>query len=92
MYLGWSVSCDSRATVEVHKVRMSLRAVVCIRSAHYVTYACVPGKSGGGWVFYDSMAENQLSADGCDWECIPSTRACPQVGFVSEGSLIMGTQ
>lgn len=65
-------------------MKLALRAIVCIRSAHYVTYACIPSESGSCWVFSNSMAESCVSPDGVSFECVPGTVAVPGVRAVYE--------
>ncbi|XP_068611898.1 ubiquitin carboxyl-terminal hydrolase CYLD [Brachionichthys hirsutus] len=56
--------------------RMSLFAVTCIETSHYVSFV----KNGPlltDWLFFDSMADREGGENGFN---IPQVRACPEVG------------
>nr|XP_020505032.1 ubiquitin carboxyl-terminal hydrolase CYLD-like [Labrus bergylta] len=66
--------------------RMSLFAVTCIETSHYVSFV-KHGPLPTDWLFFDSMADREGGENGFN---IPQVRACPEVGrflSLSEGEL-----
>uniref|UniRef100_A0A3P9NWN3 ubiquitinyl hydrolase 1 n=1 Tax=Poecilia reticulata TaxID=8081 RepID=A0A3P9NWN3_POERE len=56
--------------------RMSLFAVTCIETSHYVSFV-KHGPQASDWLFFDSMADREGGENGFN---IPQVRACPEVG------------
>ncbi|XP_068163768.1 ubiquitin carboxyl-terminal hydrolase CYLD [Antennarius striatus] len=56
--------------------RMSLFAVTCIETSHYVSFV-KHGPLLTDWLFFDSMADREGGENGFN---IPQVRACPEVG------------
>ncbi|XP_028261593.1 ubiquitin carboxyl-terminal hydrolase CYLD [Parambassis ranga] len=56
--------------------RMSLFAVTCIETSHYVSFVR-HGPLPIDWLFFDSMADREGGENGFN---IPQVRACPEVG------------
>uniref|UniRef100_UPI0037E86EE4 ubiquitin carboxyl-terminal hydrolase CYLD n=1 Tax=Semicossyphus pulcher TaxID=241346 RepID=UPI0037E86EE4 len=56
--------------------RMSLFAVTCIETSHYVSFV-KHGPLPTDWLFFDSMADREGGENGFN---IPQVRACPEVG------------
>ncbi|XP_041635703.1 ubiquitin carboxyl-terminal hydrolase CYLD isoform X2 [Cheilinus undulatus] len=56
--------------------RMSLFAVTCIETSHYVSFV-KHGPLHTDWLFFDSMADREGGENGFN---IPQVRACPEVG------------
>lgn len=56
--------------------RMSLFAVTCIETSHYVSFVKY-GPLPTDWLFFDSMADREGGENGFN---IPQVRACPEVG------------
>ncbi|XP_034020519.1 ubiquitin carboxyl-terminal hydrolase CYLD isoform X2 [Thalassophryne amazonica] len=56
--------------------RMSLFAVTCIETSHYVSFV-KHGSSPSDWLFFDSMADREGGENGFN---IPQVKACPEVG------------
>ncbi|MEQ2183148.1 hypothetical protein ILYODFUR_016289 [Ilyodon furcidens] len=55
--------------------RMSLFAVTCIETSHYVSFV-KHGPQASDWLFFDSMADREGGENGFN---IPQVRACPEV-------------
>ncbi|TSY83950.1 Ubiquitin carboxyl-terminal hydrolase CYLD [Bagarius yarrelli] len=62
----------------VHGARqqLSLFAVTCIETSHYVSFA-KHGPLPTDWLFFDSMADREGGENGFN---VPQVRACPEVG------------
>uniref|UniRef100_A0A665V8Y9 ubiquitinyl hydrolase 1 n=1 Tax=Echeneis naucrates TaxID=173247 RepID=A0A665V8Y9_ECHNA len=56
--------------------RMSLFAVTCIKTSHYVSFI-KHGPLPTDWLFFDSMADREGGENGFN---IPRVKACPEVG------------
>lgn len=56
--------------------RMSLFAVTCIETSHYVSFI-KHGPKLTDWMFFDSMADREGGENGFN---VPRVRACPEVG------------
>uniref|UniRef100_A0A8C7DW93 ubiquitinyl hydrolase 1 n=1 Tax=Oncorhynchus kisutch TaxID=8019 RepID=A0A8C7DW93_ONCKI len=56
--------------------RLSLFAVTCIETSHYVSFV-KHGPRPNDWLFFDSMADREGGENGFN---IPQVRACPEVG------------
>lgn len=56
--------------------RMSLFAVTCIETSHYVSFV-KHGPLPTDWLFFDSMADREGGENGFN---VPRVRACPEVG------------
>ncbi|XP_026183171.1 ubiquitin carboxyl-terminal hydrolase CYLD [Mastacembelus armatus] len=56
--------------------RMSLFAVTCIETSHYVSFIKF-GPQSTDWLFFDSMADREGGENGFN---IPQVKACPEVG------------
>ncbi|KAM9335314.1 ubiquitin carboxyl-terminal hydrolase CYLD [Symphorus nematophorus] len=56
--------------------RMSLFAVTCIETSHYVSFV-KHGPLATDWLFFDSMADREGGENGFN---IPQVKACPEVG------------
>uniref|UniRef100_A0A3Q2ZQS3 ubiquitinyl hydrolase 1 n=1 Tax=Kryptolebias marmoratus TaxID=37003 RepID=A0A3Q2ZQS3_KRYMA len=56
--------------------RMSLFAVTCIETSHYVSFV-KHGPQDTDWLFFDSMADREGGQNGFN---IPQVKACPEVG------------
>uniref|UniRef100_A0A8C3AE86 ubiquitinyl hydrolase 1 n=1 Tax=Cyclopterus lumpus TaxID=8103 RepID=A0A8C3AE86_CYCLU len=56
--------------------RMSLFAVTCIETSHYVSFV-KHGPRPADWLFFDSMADREGGENGFN---IPHVKACPEVG------------
>uniref|UniRef100_A0A7N6AGX8 ubiquitinyl hydrolase 1 n=1 Tax=Anabas testudineus TaxID=64144 RepID=A0A7N6AGX8_ANATE len=56
--------------------RMSLFAVTCIETSHYVSFV-KHGPLNADWLFFDSMADREGGENGFN---IPQVKACPEVG------------
>uniref|UniRef100_A0A3Q2E8M2 ubiquitinyl hydrolase 1 n=1 Tax=Cyprinodon variegatus TaxID=28743 RepID=A0A3Q2E8M2_CYPVA len=56
--------------------RMSLFAVTCIETSHYVSFV-KHGPQASDWLFFDSMADRDGGENGFN---IPRVKACPEVG------------
>uniref|UniRef100_A0A3P8QY22 ubiquitinyl hydrolase 1 n=1 Tax=Astatotilapia calliptera TaxID=8154 RepID=A0A3P8QY22_ASTCA len=56
--------------------RMSLFAVTCIETSHYVSFV-KNGPLDTDWLFFDSMADREGGENGFN---IPQVKACPEVG------------
>ncbi|XP_072232387.1 ubiquitin carboxyl-terminal hydrolase CYLD [Leuresthes tenuis] len=56
--------------------RMSLFAVTCIETSHYVSFV-KHGPLPTDWLFFDSMADREGGENGFN---IPQVKACPEVG------------
>lgn len=56
--------------------RMSLFAVTCIETSHYVSFI-KHGPLPTDWLFFDSMADREGGENGFN---VPRVRACPEVG------------
>ncbi|XP_029310673.1 ubiquitin carboxyl-terminal hydrolase CYLD [Cottoperca gobio] len=56
--------------------RMSLFAVTCIETSHYVSFV-KHGPLPADWLFFDSMADREGGENGFN---IPQVKACPEVG------------
>ncbi|KAM8899289.1 ubiquitin carboxyl-terminal hydrolase CYLD isoform 2-T2 [Spinachia spinachia] len=56
--------------------RMSLFAVTCIETSHYVSFV-KHGPDAADWLFFDSMADREGGENGFN---IPCVKACPEVG------------
>uniref|UniRef100_G3Q502 ubiquitinyl hydrolase 1 n=1 Tax=Gasterosteus aculeatus aculeatus TaxID=481459 RepID=G3Q502_GASAC len=56
--------------------RMSLFAVTCIETSHYVSFV-KHGPDAADWLFFDSMADREGGENGFN---IPRVKACPEVG------------
>ncbi|XP_043952890.1 ubiquitin carboxyl-terminal hydrolase CYLD [Gambusia affinis] len=56
--------------------RMSLFAVTCIETSHYVSFV-KHGPQASDWLFFDSMADREGGENGFN---IPQVRGCPEVG------------
>lgn len=56
--------------------RMSLFAVTCIETSHYVSFV-KHGPLVTDWLFFDSMADREGGENGFN---IPQVKACPEVG------------
>ncbi|CAG5929574.1 unnamed protein product [Menidia menidia] len=56
--------------------RMSLFAVTCIETSHYVSFV-KHGPQDTDWLFFDSMADREGGENGFN---IPQVKACPEVG------------
>uniref|UniRef100_A0A3Q0RN04 ubiquitinyl hydrolase 1 n=1 Tax=Amphilophus citrinellus TaxID=61819 RepID=A0A3Q0RN04_AMPCI len=56
--------------------RMSLFAVTCIETSHYVSFV-KHGPLNTDWLFFDSMADREGGENGFN---IPQVKACPEVG------------
>ncbi|KAK5848239.1 hypothetical protein PBY51_005871 [Eleginops maclovinus] len=56
--------------------RMSLFAVTCIETSHYVSFV-KHGPLPTDWLFFDSMADREGGQNGFN---IPHVKACPEVG------------
>ncbi|TKS93164.1 Ubiquitin carboxyl-terminal hydrolase CYLD [Collichthys lucidus] len=56
--------------------RMSLFAVTCIETSHYVSFVKY-GPLATDWLFFDSMADRTGGENGFN---IPQVKACPEVG------------
>ncbi|XP_061565975.1 ubiquitin carboxyl-terminal hydrolase CYLD isoform X2 [Cololabis saira] len=56
--------------------RMSLFAVTCIETSHYVSFVKY-GPLATDWLFFDSMADREGGENGFN---IPLVKACPEVG------------
>ncbi|XP_033465752.1 ubiquitin carboxyl-terminal hydrolase CYLD [Epinephelus lanceolatus] len=56
--------------------RMSLFAVTCIETSHYVSFV-KHGPLPSDWLFFDSMADREGGENGFN---IPHVKACPEVG------------
>uniref|UniRef100_A0A8C9YCA8 ubiquitinyl hydrolase 1 n=1 Tax=Sander lucioperca TaxID=283035 RepID=A0A8C9YCA8_SANLU len=56
--------------------RMSLFAVTCIETSHYVSFV-KHGPLPTDWLFFDSMADREGGENGFN---IPRVKACPEVG------------
>ncbi|XP_040887380.1 ubiquitin carboxyl-terminal hydrolase CYLD [Toxotes jaculatrix] len=56
--------------------RMSLFAVTCIETSHYVSFI-KHGPLPTDWLFFDSMADREGGENGFN---IPQVKACPEVG------------
>lgn len=56
--------------------RMSLFAVTCIETSHYVSFV-KHGPLHTDWLFFDSMADREGGENGFN---VPRVRACPEVG------------
>ncbi|XP_045921129.1 ubiquitin carboxyl-terminal hydrolase CYLD [Micropterus dolomieu] len=56
--------------------RMSLFAVTCIETSHYVSFV-KHGPLPANWLFFDSMADREGGENGFN---IPQVKACPEVG------------
>ncbi|XP_069015042.1 ubiquitin carboxyl-terminal hydrolase CYLD [Embiotoca jacksoni] len=56
--------------------RMSLFAVTCIETSHYVSFV-KNGPLPSDWLFFDSMADREGGENGFN---IPQVKACPEVG------------
>ncbi|KAF7229887.1 ubiquitin carboxyl-terminal hydrolase CYLD [Nothobranchius furzeri] len=56
--------------------KMSLFAVTCIETSHYVSFV-KHGSQDSDWLFFDSMADRQGGENGFN---IPQVKACPEVG------------
>uniref|UniRef100_A0A3Q3J1L5 ubiquitinyl hydrolase 1 n=1 Tax=Monopterus albus TaxID=43700 RepID=A0A3Q3J1L5_MONAL len=56
--------------------RMSLFAVTCIETSHYVSFV-KHGPHPTDWLFFDSMADREGGENGFN---IPQVKACPEVG------------
>ncbi|KAM4713986.1 ubiquitin carboxyl-terminal hydrolase CYLD [Anableps anableps] len=59
-----------------NRQRMSLFAVTCIETSHYVSFV-KHGPQASDWLFFDSMADREGGENGFN---IPQVRACPEVG------------
>ncbi|KAK5612865.1 hypothetical protein CRENBAI_005400 [Crenichthys baileyi] len=55
--------------------RMSLFAVTCIETSHYVSFV-KHGPQASDWLFFDSMADREGGENGFN---VPQVRACPEV-------------
>ncbi|XP_037613963.1 ubiquitin carboxyl-terminal hydrolase CYLD [Sebastes umbrosus] len=56
--------------------RMSLFAVTCIETSHYVSFV-KHGPLAADWLFFDSMADREGGENGFN---IPQVKTCPEVG------------
>lgn len=56
--------------------RMTLFAVTCIETSHYVSFV-KNGPLNTDWLFFDSMADREGGENGFN---IPQVKACPEVG------------
>uniref|UniRef100_A0A3P9IJ97 ubiquitinyl hydrolase 1 n=1 Tax=Oryzias latipes TaxID=8090 RepID=A0A3P9IJ97_ORYLA len=56
--------------------KMSLFAVTCIETSHYVSFV-KHGPQPTDWLFFDSMADREGGQNGFN---IPQVKACPEVG------------
>ncbi|XP_056298336.1 ubiquitin carboxyl-terminal hydrolase CYLD [Pseudoliparis swirei] len=56
--------------------RMSLFAVTCIETSHYVSFV-KHGPRPDDWLFFDSMADREGGENGFN---VPRVKACPEVG------------
>ncbi|XP_055370607.1 ubiquitin carboxyl-terminal hydrolase CYLD isoform X2 [Betta splendens] len=65
-------------TIPLHctRQRMSLFAVTCIETSHYVSFV-KHGPLSTDWLFFDSMADREGGENGFN---IPQVKACPEVG------------
>uniref|UniRef100_A0A3Q2PXL5 ubiquitinyl hydrolase 1 n=1 Tax=Fundulus heteroclitus TaxID=8078 RepID=A0A3Q2PXL5_FUNHE len=59
-----------------NRQRMSLFAVTCIETSHYVSFV-KHGPQASDWLFFDSMADRDGGENGFN---IPQVRPCPEVG------------
>ncbi|XP_059211555.1 ubiquitin carboxyl-terminal hydrolase CYLD [Centropristis striata] len=59
-----------------NRQRMSLFAVTCIETSHYVSFV-KHGPLPADWLFFDSMADREGGENGFN---IPHVKACPEVG------------
>uniref|UniRef100_A0A672G106 ubiquitinyl hydrolase 1 n=1 Tax=Salarias fasciatus TaxID=181472 RepID=A0A672G106_SALFA len=69
---------DPAWTGPLHCARqqMSLFAVTCIETSHYVSFV-KHGPLASDWLFFDSMADREGGENGFN---IPHVKACPEVG------------
>ncbi|XP_077356488.1 ubiquitin carboxyl-terminal hydrolase CYLD isoform X2 [Festucalex cinctus] len=67
---AWNGSLDCT------RQRMSLFAVTCIETSHYVSFV-KHGPLPSDWLFFDSMADRQGGENGFN---VPLVRPCPEVG------------
>lgn len=56
--------------------RMTLFAVTCIETSHYVSFV-KHGPAPNDWLFFDSMADREGGENGFN---VPRVKACPEVG------------
>lgn len=64
------------APLHCARQRMSLFAVTCIETSHYVSFV-KHGPLATDWLFFDSMADREGGENGFN---IPQVKACPEVG------------
>ncbi|XP_072314901.1 ubiquitin carboxyl-terminal hydrolase CYLD [Eucyclogobius newberryi] len=64
------------APLRCARQRMSLFAVTCIETSHYVSFVR-HGSEPQDWLFFDSMADREGGENGFN---VPRVKACPEVG------------
>ncbi|KAJ0006191.1 hypothetical protein NQD34_013464 [Periophthalmus magnuspinnatus] len=64
------------APLRCTRQRMSLFAVTCIETSHYVSFVR-HGTAPQDWLFFDSMADREGGQNGFN---VPRVRPCPEVG------------
>ncbi|CAL9694099.1 unnamed protein product [Knipowitschia caucasica] len=76
--LNISVSCPSslHGAPRCTRQRMSLFAVTCIETSHYVSFVR-HGETPQDWLFFDSMADREGGENGFN---VPRVKPCPEVG------------
>ncbi|XP_061619160.1 ubiquitin carboxyl-terminal hydrolase CYLD isoform X1 [Phyllopteryx taeniolatus] len=65
-----------RGPLNLARQEMSLFAVTCIETSHYVSFV-KHGPLASDWLFFDSMADRQGGENGFN---VPLVRPCPEVG------------